>query len=232
MLETLNQLDHSLMLWMNYDGGTFLDNFWYALSNKYTWVPMYLAILAVVSLHARRTRQWRPLVLFILITALVIVLADQIASGLIKPLIERPRPSHQEGIMEQLHLVNDYRGGAYGFVSSHASNTLALALWLSLFFRNRALTCAMTCFTLLNCYSRIYLGVHYPGDILGGLLVGLIAGLTGYVLYRRLVRSKRLSPDSQSTTSEPPYSYNIPSPTPITLTFWASIVVMAVIALF
>lgn len=221
MIETLNQWDHSLMLWMNYDGGAFLDTFWYALSYKFSWVPLYVSILAVIILQARRTRQWRQLALFIGVTILIIVLADQIASGLIKPWAQRLRPSHQVGIMEQLHYVNDYHGGTYGFVSSHASNTIALALWISLYFKNKSLTWAMSCFTLLNCYSRIYLGVHYPGDIVGGLLVGLLAGYIGHLLYLRL--NKRYVATRTSM---------IPNSLPISLTFWSTILVMGIISVF
>lgn len=221
MIETLNQWDHSLMLWMNYDGGAFLDTFWYALSYKFSWVPLYVSILAVIILQARRTRQWRQLALFIGVTILIIVLADQIASGLIKPWAQRLRPSHQVGIMEQLHYVNDYHGGTYGFVSSHASNTIALALWISLYFKNKSLTWAMSCFTLLNCYSRIYLGVHYPGDIVGGLLVGLLAGYIGHLLYLRL--NKRYIATRTSMVA---------NALPISLTFWSTIIVMGIISVF
>lgn len=221
MIETLNQWDHSLMLWMNYDGGAFLDTFWYALSYKFSWVPLYVSILAVIILQARRTRQWRQLALFIGVTILIIVLADQIASGLIKPWAQRLRPSHQTGIMEQLHYVNDYHGGTYGFVSSHASNTIALALWISLYFKNKSITWAMSCFTLLNCYSRIYLGVHYPGDIVGGLLVGILAGCIGHLLYLRL--NKRYAATSPSI---------MPNALPIYLTFWSTILVMGIISVF
>jgi len=220
MIETLNQWDHSLMLWMNYDGGAWQDAFWYALSYKFSWVPLYLAILFVMAYQARRSGQWKRLALMVVTTALIILLADQIASGLIKPWVARPRPSHQEGVMEQLHYVNGYHGGAYGFVSSHAANTISLALWLALLFKNRSLTWAMSLFALLNCYSRLYLGVHYPGDILGGTLVGLLSGWVGYRFYR-LMEDKLQLPAAGTS-----------QPLPITVTFWASIVVMAIIALF
>lgn len=220
MFEVLNNLDHSLMLWLNYDGGALQDRFWFALSNKYSWIPMYVAILTVIAVHAKRTHQWSRLVIFILATALTVLLADQIASGIIKPWVQRPRPSHQEGIMEQLHYVNDYRGGAFGFASSHAANTIGIARLKSMFFRRSHLTWAMSSFALLNCYSRIYLGVHYLGDILAGVLIGLVAGWIGYRCFKLLEKKLKLAPA------------NAPNPLPITITFWASIVVMLGIAHF
>lgn len=227
MFPTLNQYDQTLMLWLNYDGGTLLDAFWYAVSYKFSWVPLYVAILIVLVQYARRnpfpsssptsftSRHLHSLVL-ILITALIIVAADQLSSGVIKPLVQRPRPSHEPGLMEMLHYVGDYRGGRYGFVSSHAANTIALAVWVSLLFRNRVLWCAMITFYLVNCYSRIYLGVHYPGDILCGSIIGALCGWLGYTLYNWVSRRYKLSPPAQSAVK----------PTPIPLTFWASLLLM------
>lgn len=192
MIETLNQLDHSLMLWMNYDGGACLDTFWYFLSNKYTWVPLYLALLGYMGYDASRRGGWRQFLVLIGITALIILLADQLASGLIKPWVQRPRPSHQEGIMEQLHYVNGYLGGAYGFVSSHAANTVALAYWVSHLYPRRSVILGMTLFVVLNCYSRIYLGVHYPGDILCGALIGLLAGVVGVKVYDKIMKDFKI----------------------------------------
>lgn len=215
MIETLNQYDHTLMLWLNYDGGTLLDAFWYAVSYKFSWIPFYVAILAVLIRMARSNASgscWRQLLPLLICTALIIVAADQLSSGLIKPLVQRPRPSHEPGLMEMLHYVNDYHGGRYGFVSSHAANTIALALWISLLFRHRALWCAMATFYVANCYSRIYLGVHYPGDILCGSIIGALCAWLGYILYTHWTKSVPPSPKADSL--------------PITLTFWASLVIM------
>lgn len=230
MLETLNQYDHSLMLWLNYDGGAFLDAFWYAVSYKFSWVPLYVAILWVFVSHARHRSLTMPsdgpsrstariLIGLLITTALIIVAADQLSSGLIKPLVQRPRPSHEPGLEALLHYVGDYRGGRYGFVSSHAANTAALALWLCLLFRQRALWCAMAAFYVANCYSRIYLGVHYPGDIICGTLIGLLAAFVGYTVFRRCVAS----PDERASDKA---LLGDTSARPVVLTFWASVVIM------
>lgn len=187
MIETLDTLDKELMLWMNYDGGAFQDAFWYFISGKFTWIPLYLLLLGLL---VRRCRvpsfQWKPFVAMLIVTALVVVLSDQIASGLLKNWVARPRPSQPDsGISEMIHIVNGYRGGHFGFVSSHAANTVGIAIWFSLLLRRRWLTYTLALWVALNCYSRIYLGVHYPGDILGGLAVGAaVAIFCYYVIYR------------------------------------------------
>lgn len=180
MIELLNSWDHELMLLMNGDGGAFWDQLWYIYSGKFTWIPLYALLLWQMYRYCKKNTDidfWRHIAVCVFCTVLLIVLADQIASGIIKPLVCRPRPSHEPGLMEMLHYVNDYHGGAYGFVSSHASNSLAIALWLGwlLFRKQKTLQILLVIWALFNCYSRIYLGVHYPGDILGGLLVGFLS---------------------------------------------------------
>ena len=197
MIDLLNTWDHELMLLMNGDGGAFWDQLWYIYSGKFTWIPLYALLLWLLHKYCKKNNAniayWRHLVICVFSIVLLILISDQLASGVIKPLVCRPRPSHEPGLMDMLHYVNDYHGGMYGFVSSHASNSLALALWLGwlLFDRKEQLSGIITpkykfartfqvlliVWALLNCYSRIYLGVHYPGDILGGLIIGYLAFL-------------------------------------------------------
>lgn len=202
MIETLDSFDQQLMLLLNGDGGAFWDQLWYIYSGKFTWIPLYALLLWQMVVYCQKDKRidfWRHLAICVFCTVLLIVLSDQIASGLIKPLVCRPRPSHEPGLMEQLHYVNDYHGGMYGFVSSHASNSLAIALWLGWLLWSKAKTFSLPTrhatllrtllivWALLNCYSRIYLGVHYPGDILGGLFVGWISFLIVRWIYGRIL---------------------------------------------
>lgn len=213
MFSTLDQWDKDLMLLMNYDGGAFQDQFWYLYSGKWTWLPLYLLLVTLMVLKCRKDKEhhiWRHLGLLILLTALLITISDQISSGLIKHLVGRLRPSHTPGLMEQLHFVRNYHGGRFGFVSSHAANSIAMALWVPYILCHQASPLAQQHFTnltwsqkkryrviafllinwaLLNCYSRIYLGVHYPGDILGGLLVGIFSFAVIYKIYRYSLKS-------------------------------------------
>jgi len=186
MIETLDRWDKELMLYLNYDGGAFQDAVWYFLSGKFTWIPLYALLLWLLYRHCAKPKfDWKPFTMLLVLTALVVLLSDQIASGVFKNWICRPRPSQPDsGISEWIHIVNGYRGGHYGFVSSHASNTIGIALWFSLLLRKRWLSWLLALWVMLNCYSRIYLGVHYPGDILGGLLVGILSALfCYYVIY-------------------------------------------------
>ncbi len=212
MISELDQLDKDLMLQLNYDGGAFLDQFWYLYSGKWTWIPLYLLLVVLMVLKCRKDtshRVWWHLGLLVLLTALLITLSDQISSGLIKHWVGRLRPSHAPGISEQLHYVNDYHGGRFGFVSSHAANSIAMALWISYLLWHKAsplsqqlfpkiswsqerrhfvMATVLIVWALLNCYSRIYLGVHYPGDILGGLVVGIFSFVCIHKLYRYSIK--------------------------------------------
>ena len=119
-------------------------------------------------------------VVLIVVIAAAIGLADFIASGILKEWVARPRPKRLPEFEGVLHLVNGYRSGRFGFVSSHAANTMACALLFSLIWRNKIATCGLMLWVAMNCYSRMYLGVHYPTDILGGLIVGSLVAVAAY----------------------------------------------------
>ncbi len=171
MLDYLNNLDTDVLLAINGLNDVFQDAVWWMVSAKWSSALMLLALLWVL-LHQNR----RHALLVLAMLALAFVLADQVSSGLIKHLVERLRPTHNPALGDAVHIVNGYRGGMYGFVSSHAANSLAAATFIALILRHRAVTLALMAWALLQCYSRVYLGVHYPGDIVGGMLVGIIAG--------------------------------------------------------
>ena len=168
----------NLLLALNFDGGTVMDQIMYAISGKLIWIPFYVCILWLI--YSRLGV--RKLVLFALVVPLLILCADQTAT-LAKEYLPKSRPTHFEPIMADVHTVNGYVGGPYGTVSSHAANCFGLALLSSLLLRRRWFTIMMFCWAVGVSYSRIYLGVHYPMDILFGTAEGL---LWAYVWYRIL----------------------------------------------
>lgn len=196
LLSFLNELvnvDTDLFLAINRVHSTFFDHFMSVYSGKWVWVPMYAAILYVML----RNFHWRVILCCVVGVALVITLADQTGASLIRPYVERLRPAHPENpISDMVHIVNGYRGGRYGFPSCHAANTFGLAFFVWFLFRKRWLTVFMMGWALLTCYSRIYLGVHYPGDLLAGMLVGLAAA---YVVYRLFLKVSGYKPAEKLT---------------------------------
>ena len=187
MLDYLNDIDTDVLLAVNGMHNAFQDALWWMVSAKWSSLLIIITLIWVL-LHQNR----RHALLALAMLALALLLADQISSGLIKQLVERLRPTHDPVLGDAVHIVNGYRGGLYGFVSSHAANSFAAATFIALLFRNRAVTIGMTVWALLQCYSRIYLGVHYPGDILGGLTVGLLSGWLVWLLMGWIQRRWRL----------------------------------------
>ena len=141
------------------------------VSAKWSSALLVLSLLWIL-IHKNR----RHALLVLAMVALAVLLADQVSSGLIKHLVERLRPTHDPSLENAVHIVNGYRGGMYGFVSSHAANFFAIATLVSFIMRHRLVVIALYGWGLAQCYSRMYLGVHYPGDILGGIIVGVLAG--------------------------------------------------------
>ena len=187
MIEYLNGLDADALLAVNGLHDAFQDAFWWMVTAKWSSALLVLALLWIL---LRQNRRHALLVLAML--ALAVLLADQVSSGLIKHLVERLRPTHDPSLESAVHVINGYRGGLYGFVSSHAANSFAVATLLSFIMRHRLVTFSLFTWALLQCYSRVYLGVHYPGDILGGIIVGVAAAWLVWRLMRWIQHRYRL----------------------------------------
>ena len=181
MIEYLIELDKTIFLYFNSFHTLYLDQFFWIITGKIIWIPLILSLLYVFFKQG-----WREAVLIILMLGLTVLLCDQISSGICKPLFERFRPTHDPEFSQYVTTVNGYLGGMYGFISSHAANTFGVAMFLILIFKRRLFSISIIVWALLSSYSRLYLGVHYPGDIICGALVGLAIGYIIYRIYQNL----------------------------------------------
>jgi undecaprenyl-diphosphatase len=182
MIEWLNHLDTALFLFLNSFHHPVADPVMVIVSAKGTWVPLYAAIL-VLLFHRFRHRAWIPVV-----AALVLFAITDLASvHLLKNTVMRLRPCHEPLLQGLVHTVNGKCGGMYGFVSSHAANTFGFATLMTLIFRKRIswIGWCLIAWAAIVSYSRIYLGVHYPADIIGGAMLG---ALPGWLIWRLLRR--------------------------------------------
>jgi undecaprenyl-diphosphatase len=173
----LERLDQQFFLLLNSAHSPFFDQVMYAISGKVIWIPLYLAIL--IYLGVKYKRKFLIILLFIILAA---TLADQV-SVLIKNYFLRLRPCHEPALEGLVHLVRGECGGLYSFVSSHASNSFDVALLSLLFIRKRWFSITIVIWALVVGYSRIYLGVHYPGDVICGSILGALIGWSIYSLY-------------------------------------------------
>lgn len=180
MLEKLIHFDQELFLLLNGAHNSFFDFVMFWASNKLIWLPLYILLGFLVF----KKLKWKG---FYVILAIVVLITftDQVSVKLFKNLFERLRPCHEPLLEGMVHIVKNHCGGKYGFVSSHASNVFAISMFMGLFFRknSRYTLLFLMIWALFVSYSRIYLGVHYPGDIFGGALLGIIFGWLIYKLY-------------------------------------------------
>lgn len=154
----------------------------WGISRAKTWIPLYMLLVALI---AWRFKSWKAAVLVFVGFGVAVGMSDWICSGVLKPIVCRLRPTH-EPALDPLRLINGYIGGKYGFCSSHAANTMAAGLLFSLIYRNRYATVGLMTWVAINCYSRMYLGAHYPTDIIAGLVVGSLWALLVWLVLRRL----------------------------------------------
>jgi undecaprenyl-diphosphatase len=185
----LERVDQQFFLFLNSINSPFWDKIMHAISGRVIWAPLYLAILICLGIKYKR-----KFIIILLFIILAVALADQLSVQLFKNLVQRLRPCHEPALNGLIHLVNGECGGLYGFVSSHATNSFNIALLSLLFFRKRWFTISIILWALIIGYSRIYLGVHYPGDVICGSILGTLIGWSIYNLYvltdKKLLQNK------------------------------------------
>lgn len=170
-LERIESLDQQLMLWLNSFHSESMDTFMWLVSEKLFWIPVYLVILYMI----QRLYGWRSFGMFVAGIALTVLLCDRVSVELFKEVFQRYRPCHNLDIGPFIHTVEKC-GGQYGFVSSHATNYFGVAMLTALWADKRWVVWAVMLWAALIAYSRVYLGVHYPADIICGALLGLVLG--------------------------------------------------------
>lgn len=195
-IQHLITFDQDLLLRLNGSDSVFGDGFMWIATSTAIWAPAILVLLYIIFKNNKPAKA----LLILVMMGLVIFLADRIASGICKPYFARPRPTHDPIIMYLIDIVNGYRGGAYGFLSSHAANTFSISIFMSFLVKKRSFTLVMFGWAVLHTFTRIYLGVHYPGDITFGALDGLIIGVLVFLLYNYL--QKRLFTDQHYSASQ------------------------------
>jgi len=182
MLEKELQFERELFFFLNGSDSTLLDNFFYIYTGVWTWLVLYLCYLWIFVYK----KNWKEIICILVAVALLIFLADRISSGFFKPFFQRFRPTHHPDFMDQVDIVFNYRGGPYGFISSHAANSFAFATFTALIFKNKLYTFTILLFAILNAYSRIYIGVHFISDIIVGAAVGILVAGCIYLIYNTI----------------------------------------------
>lgn len=185
MLDFLIDIDTQIFLFFNSLHLPFFDYFMKAFTGKIIWIPMYATLLYIIF----RRFGWKVALCYTLAIPLVIMCADQLCASIIRPYVERLRPTHIDNPINALvHMVDGYRGGKYGFPSCHASNSFALATFVALLFAKRRFTIFILVWAFINSYSRLYLGVHYPGDLVIGGIIGASIGAVGYIIAKNVAQ--------------------------------------------
>lgn len=194
MFERLEQLDRDLFIWLNSPHTAWLDVVMWYVSTTTLWIPLYLFFL----FYAFKKGKWKAAVYILLAVVACVAVADLLSVHAFKNVFQRYRPTHNQEIAEQVKTVlkpngQEYRGGQFGFVSSHAANISAIATFVILCLRQYSrwwwLLILWACLVM---YSRIYLGVHYPGDIVAGSLLGISIALVVFFTTRKLNPFKKI----------------------------------------
>lgn len=181
----LSDIEARLLLIVNGAHSPFFDSVMWCISGRWIWVPFY----AVLAYLLFRRMSWKRASICLVTIGLIILAADQTCATLIRPEIGRLRPANLNNPLSSfVHVVNGYRGGRYGFPSCHAANTFALAVFMSLVIRHKWFTVMMFSWAFIVSYSRMYLGVHYFGDLFCGATIGSLFAVLFYYLQNYLFK--------------------------------------------
>ena len=185
----IQDMDMQVLSLFNGSDNIMLDQMVQILTSGLTWIPLYVMLFFVVM---RNNETMGQIALVVGSAIFCVLFADGLVDGIIKQLAERWRPSNDPTFKYMVQVVDDIRLKGYSFCSAHAANTMSLAVFFSLLIRSKMLTITLVIWSLINCWTRLYLGVHYPSDILCGMIIGIIVGILVYLLYYKIYR--RLSP--------------------------------------
>lgn len=192
---TIQPLDMSVLQLFNGHHTLVQDSLALFLTHGLTWIPLYIALLWLTIRNCDTVSQICLIVMGALLAA---ALAGGMDELLIKPIVARPRPSLDPLLMDEINVVNGYRERGFSFFSAHAANTMAISTFMVWSVRSKWLMITLAIWVVINCWTRLYLGVHYPSDILMGLLWGAMAGSVAHWTMARWNSTRQTAPPCHS----------------------------------
>lgn len=190
-------VDIAILEVLNGSSSSFLDGLMVTLTSGITWIPLYLSLLYLV---INNSDNMAKIGLVVGAAILCVVLSGGVSDYIVKPIIGRLRPINDPALYGIIHGVTGVASNDYSFFSSHSANTMSLAVFFSLLVKDRKLFTALLVWSLTNCYTRLYLGMHYPSDVLVGILWGVMCGFLVYYIYSRLYH--KLFPDVEFISTQ------------------------------